>query len=170
MFSLSLSLFVPLRMHVTDTQRAVEKPTDKAPLWQSALSALPKPDYSPTVSPEWEYLRALGRSSLLDVAVYDQFRSTGTLAAKNLPEICHFYPPIVARNEATFKCTIPAEWQNSDATKRYVNDLDYYSSLWHCTRVCHSVHPVLTRASPLASNQCREDRTRTHRRSALRPI
>ena len=120
---------------ITDTQYAVEKPADKVPLWQSTLSALPKPDYSSSVSAEWEYLRALGRSSLLDIAVYEEFRGKGSLAAQNLSKVDQSYADIVARNEATFKSTIPAEWQNSDATKRYMSDLDYYSSLWHSTRV-----------------------------------
>lgn len=121
---------------ITDAKYAVEKPADKVPLWQSTLSALPKPDYSPSVGPEWEYLRALGRSSLLDFAVYEEFRGgKGSLAAQNLSKVDQSYADIVARNEATFKSTIPAEWQNSDATKRYMSDLDYYSSLWYSTRV-----------------------------------
>lgn len=118
-------------MRITNTQTAVEKPADKVPPWQSALSALSSPGYSASTSPEWDYLRALGRSSLLDIAIYDQFRSTGSLAAAKLPEIDHSYATIVARNEATFKSTIPTEWQSNNATRRYLNDLDYYSSLWH---------------------------------------
>ena len=108
------------------------------PPWQSTLSALSNSSYSVSTSPEWDYLRALGRSSLLDMAVYDQFRSTGTLAAAKLPEIDHSYAAIVARNEATFMSTIPAEWQHCNTTARYLNDLDYYSSLWHSTR-CLSI-------------------------------
>lgn len=129
-------------VHVTtDTLYAVEKPADKVPLWQSTLSALPKPDYSSSVSAEWEYLRALGRSSLLDIAVYEEFRGgKGSVAAQHLAKVDQSYADIVARNEATFKSTIPAEWQNSDATKRYMSDVDYYSSLWHSTHVfCHSL-------------------------------
>jgi hypothetical protein len=115
---------------------AVEKPAERVPLWQSTLSALSKPDYLPTVCLEWEYLRALGRSSLLDFDVYEGYRGgKGSLAAQNLSKVAQSYADIVARNEATFKSSIPVEWQNSDATKRYMNDLDYYSSLWHSTHV-----------------------------------
>lgn len=128
---------------ITDTQYAVEKPADKVPPWQSTLSALSNSSYSVSTSPEWDYLRALGRSSLLDFAVYEEYRrGKGSLAAAKLSEVDRAYADIVARNEATFKSTIPAEWQHSDATKRYVNDLDYYSSLWHSTR-CLSILFIL---------------------------
>lgn len=102
-----------------------------APAWQSALTNLSTPDYSlARSSAEWDYLRILGRSSLVDLAVYQQFREKASLAQK-LPQLDQSYADIVARNKATFDSTIPALWISSDATQRYMNDLDYYSSLWH---------------------------------------
>jgi hypothetical protein len=122
----------------------VDKPAGKLPAWQAALcdKQLQQPGYHASGRPplEWQYLRALARSSLLDIAVYERFRRNEdpdhpySLAADKLPVIPDGHcARIVARTERVFTSAIPPNWLNNEATRRYQSDLDYYAKMWHST-------------------------------------
>lgn len=127
----------------------MKKPTEAVPAWQSALGGVKQPDYRVGGRPdqEWHYLRTLGRSSLVDIDVYNAYceqlarerssteRRPVRHTAQVLPILDHVYKDIVMRNERVFNSDIPAIWLNNEATRRYLNDLDYYSTKWHSARV-----------------------------------
>lgn len=109
---------------------SVAKPADAEPPWQAELAKLANPNYAPASGIEWEYLRTLGRSSLLDVGCYSSSRDKYPLAKKRLPEVDAGYRSILDRNQNTWLSAIPSMWQDHARTVEYQRNFDSYSTLW----------------------------------------
>lgn len=97
--------------------------------WQQVLAKGKRPDYAASRNRDWEYLRVLAKSSMLDVGLYEEFRGKGSLASKWEAPYNYCFE-VVNRNEKTYQRDIPATWMVHPATTRYLSDLDYYSAEW----------------------------------------
>lgn len=102
--------------------------------WQEQLALVARPNYAAKPPPDWIYLRTLSQSSMVDVRVYQTYRSGDfAIASSKLPDLPPGYLAVVNRNKQTFSANLRKEWMESDAAKHYQVNLDYFSGQWHST-------------------------------------